>query len=560
MGYDCTLHVVDEQMIRDRFVPRLLGHSEERSPFDERDDADELWRQVRDALAGRGDVGPEEAASLVCLLAVTYCAAELPYHYERGVCLSLWEDQPDGLDARPPKELIGDPEPLFEAVIAERPDLRGHFPAEMTGNYSTGMYVSAENVPKLLKWAEGQVKRYGKPEQRLFRGLLAVLRHAADSGLAYWEGAELPVEAATMKPAGVKPVAELEELEAPDDIYIQFSSEAAPTLVLTHCLPMGQEPRYLAAFGDLSQWPPEFEFTAEHARRAARSRDGRWVTCSITPDQNVPDQRQPFRARVSDTPTGEKTVLLPKGEHARSIDWADFMGERVVAVLLPEKRHGLLKRVLPALPLVEQEGQLVVIKGLPKSRGEYANAGIAHLNDGSDVLLWEGNGYELRDGRFEVTFEIGSWLQYNPPTVPYGPDGFFWLQRDMPEPGHYTQMLRSVRRGEEPVAHLPRFPSVIAISPGPEGAVLVHIGHNKKGYRGLVYFPDDDYYIPLEPEPFDASDCEEDSDDIQFLHWAEGCGRLIAPTHHRLWAVPIETILDSPRIKASTGREIKRPK
>jgi hypothetical protein len=95
MGYDCTLHVIDETLIRDRFAARLLGSLQEGSPFDERSDAKELWRKVRAALGGERDENgrpqtAEDAASLVCQLAIAYCAAELPYHYERGFCLSLW--------------------------------------------------------------------------------------------------------------------------------------------------------------------------------------------------------------------------------------------------------------------------------------------------------------------------------------------------------------------------------------------------------------------------------------------------------------------------------------
>src|SRR5262245_5015851 len=95
MGYDCTLHVVDEGMIRERFVPRLLGHSSDRSPFDEDPDAAELWTKVRDALTRlqRGAESPAVVARFICQLAIAYCAAELPYHHERGFCLSLWPDQ-----------------------------------------------------------------------------------------------------------------------------------------------------------------------------------------------------------------------------------------------------------------------------------------------------------------------------------------------------------------------------------------------------------------------------------------------------------------------------------
>ena len=67
MGYDCTLHVVDTSRITDVFVPKLIGMIEDPSPFDARDDAQELWEQVRDAIEGKSpearELGPRAAAS-----------------------------------------------------------------------------------------------------------------------------------------------------------------------------------------------------------------------------------------------------------------------------------------------------------------------------------------------------------------------------------------------------------------------------------------------------------------------------------------------------------------
>ena len=66
MGYDCTLHVVDDRIIREKFVPRLLGTSNDRCAFDERDDADEIWSQVKSALGNSAEA--KTAGSYVCQL------------------------------------------------------------------------------------------------------------------------------------------------------------------------------------------------------------------------------------------------------------------------------------------------------------------------------------------------------------------------------------------------------------------------------------------------------------------------------------------------------------
>ena len=154
MGFDCTLHIVDEGIIANRFVPRLLGRSDRSAPFDQRSDAEELWKIARTALAGqplkneKEAPSPERTANLICMLAMAYCAAELPYHYERGLCLSLW---PHG---EVPRKFVGDPESLFGELVAKYPELKDRFHTEIESNYSSGIFVPAYAVPALLKWVE----------------------------------------------------------------------------------------------------------------------------------------------------------------------------------------------------------------------------------------------------------------------------------------------------------------------------------------------------------------------------------------------------------------------
>ena len=59
MGYDCTFHLIDEQALRERFVPKLLGRSDEETAFDRVvENADQLWTEVREGLNGED---PERA-------------------------------------------------------------------------------------------------------------------------------------------------------------------------------------------------------------------------------------------------------------------------------------------------------------------------------------------------------------------------------------------------------------------------------------------------------------------------------------------------------------------
>jgi hypothetical protein len=148
MGYDCTLHLIDEKAIREEFVPRLLGKSRKKTALDRVvDNADELWSSVRTALDGND---ADEAASLICQLAIKFSACSLPHQFERGFALSLWEGLDDETAVKYPHKFAFSPEPLFADVVKEYPKLHGHFPTWFTSNYSTGVFIPSKEVSAVL--------------------------------------------------------------------------------------------------------------------------------------------------------------------------------------------------------------------------------------------------------------------------------------------------------------------------------------------------------------------------------------------------------------------------
>ncbi len=542
MGYDCTLHVVDEKAIRERFVPKLLGRSKAHSPFDERDDAGDLWEEVRTALSkgidGEGDsIGPDDQASLVTQLAVVYAAAEHPSHYERGVCLSLWEELPDGLAAKVPKKHLGDPEDLFTEVIAEYPDLKGAFPQGIRSNWCTGFYVPSEKVPELLKWVERRVKRYPKPDQRLFRGLLLILKHAADNGLAYWEGTDLPVaDAIPVAPATPRRT-DLEDIEAPENIHLDYIGGDGHLLAFSHSIGFPQDCR--TAIMDFSTWPPTHTIIPEYALSADRSPDGQWVTVSMTSEQAYV-----YQARVGPIP-GERKLLVPADKSIEKVRHAGFVGDRVVAVTSKEGWDPADKEYVPPVPLIDEGGRLVRIEGLPAKPERPDAYGFGRLGDGTGIFFWNGDGYELRGDTFERTFPIeANTFASEFLTIPLESDGFFYTS---------SRGLYSVFRGLERARHLKHLDNIMYISPGPEGSILLKEGDNKRGDLGKLYFPEENTYICITPELFE----DEDPDNIRTLHWIESCGRLVAATTARFWAVPIESVLSLPRHDARTGKKLR---
>ena len=543
MGYDCTLHVVDARMIREKFVPRLLGTSNDRCAFDERDDAEEIWSQVKGALAD--PIKAQTAGSYVCQLAIAYCAAEgLPYQYERGFCLSLWHDQADGLDAKIPKKLIGDASPLFDEVTALYPHLKGKYPREIESNFCPGIYVVAENVPELLAWVEKKVKRYPKPDRRQFYGLLLVLKHAAEKGLAYWEGTDLPVSMEQVEPT--HRTGDAEELKFADS-----TGDEAGWIDDLLVLSRGPGDDSWTRFVDLSTWPPNIREVPGYTLDVARSPIGRLLSFSA---ENNEQYR--YRARVRPKEwTDEPVVLQLDGpSNQLGVKAGGFIGERVVAFRTVQKNLRLT-----GTPLIELDGRLEVLEGdhpivEDEKIGDIndrCSSGIAQLNDGSTVVIWKDQGYELRNGRLEVTFPKFAYLvRSSVRTVPWGQDGFFYI-------GRAEERKRSLfyaRRGQpigEPV--LPIAIDTMYISPGLPGTVLITQGMNKRGDKGALYFIEENTYIPIPPELFP----DEDPREIHNLYWAQRASKLIATTFYRMWALPIENVLSLPRYNAATGRKMK---
>jgi hypothetical protein len=342
----------------------------------------------------------------------------------------------------------------------------------------------------------------------------------------------------TIMPPAEQRRADLEEVPSPEGIYLRCVGRADPMVAFAGDI--GYPNVCRTAMADLSTWPPRFTFIGEYAVSAARSRQGRWVTASMTSDRPYM-----YRVRASDRPESEKTLLLPPEERENGVQWAGFIGEQVIAVLSPSVVYPE-QTLLPAYPMLEQDGRLVQVGDLKPSAQRFPTFGAVHLNDGRDIFVWDGEGDELRDGCFTQTFELqAKWSPSDDsPMTPFGPNGFFYLA---------NRKLHTVRRGEPPVPHLPKLGNVMNVSAGPPGAVLLKEGHNALGDLGKLYFPDEGVFLRIEPELFE----DEDPTEIHSLHWAASSGRLIAATPNRLWAVSAETVLGLPRYRASDGTELR---
>jgi hypothetical protein len=568
MGFDCTLHLIDEAAIRTEFVPKLLGRSHKKTPLDRvREGAAGLWEQARAALRGEpyvyGDeddepavLGPEEAAQLVCQLAIMFAACSLPHHYERNLALSYWDEGPRG-KRRPvlPGRFASDPEPLFAAAVAQYPALAGKFPRWFTSNYSTGVYVPAANVAEVRAWVEEKVGTYDRGEQRQFRGILRILRAAEQGGYAYWEATDLAVPMAGALPGD------------PDLMTADFlrntgvSGPAAETFELpvrgidrrgvvgdVHVLSDWGTGRFATVALDLSAWPPKPSVReGEFAVKADRADDGRWVLFSETDPDARPRTFVPrvYRSFTARRPEAEFRVEQD-GKPQSFYSGGGFVGGRLV--VFPGVTEA---NVATARPLVEDGDGLAPAKGFAAARRRLDSlksldkpvVGVARLADGAAVVVWDGDGYEPAGGGFRKTFRLGIdegeslWT-----SAPAGGDGLFYLS---------NRRLFEARRGGEPVRHVRSLSNIMAIGPGPGGGLLLGEGDNKDGDTAKLYFPEDGTFAHLPPELFD------DQDRYDFVAWSPGAGRVVASDGHKLIAVREEVVLRLPRYRVSTGDRVK---
>ncbi len=186
MGWDCTLHVLDEASLA-RFEARFLHGLHRERPFDREYDGDRLIAEVKQLIADDPDTGARALGELALL----YVSTETPHVYCRGFALSLWDDEVMG--APLPPGWLGSVETRLRGILAAYPRLAGRVPKRFDANYCVGPMVAARDVPALLAHVESVLGRMTPGDAARFRGLRDVLAVAAARNLAYWEGTDIDV-------------------------------------------------------------------------------------------------------------------------------------------------------------------------------------------------------------------------------------------------------------------------------------------------------------------------------------------------------------------------------
>jgi hypothetical protein len=188
MGFDCTLHVIDEQSIV-RFVDRFLGRSTEKAPFDKKfKQGQKLLEEVRQKIAS----SPEEGARHLLQLCLMWCSAETPHVPSRNFALSYWFDKTE-VEPVPMSLLETSLEGRLSEIVAAFPVLKGKLHLGFDGNYSVGYFVAPSKISELQSFIAKCSEDLPIDQRKALEPLSHILRVAEKKKMAYWEATDLQV-------------------------------------------------------------------------------------------------------------------------------------------------------------------------------------------------------------------------------------------------------------------------------------------------------------------------------------------------------------------------------
>lgn len=236
-----------------------------------------------------------------------------------------------------------------------------------------------------------------------------------------------------------------------------------------------------SSFVDLTTWPP----TARVLLRAYVPR----VAWHATRDEQVLDGT----SYDSDNAVRSGLLVVRRDGVDRSIAEAldpAILIERIAyvgdAIIVYPSETTLRHRVLhpgtaadrplllePGGDRFQPMGDLAAAEVAPFGKGTFPpflSMGQARTGDGTDVVIWQAQGFERRENRFVHTFDLGDVpVGTSFPAAAAEGDGFFVV---------VGQVVREVRRNRQPVTRVPKLQSAYQLSPGPHGTVLIVLGRD----------------------------------------------------------------------------------
>jgi hypothetical protein len=470
MGFDCTLHVVDEQAFA-RFAQRFLG-GDETTPFDRAfDRAPALVAKTRDLIA----TDPDRGARALAELALLFVSAETPHVDSRGFALSLWDDGVMG--TKLPEALIGSVEPMLEEILRVHPVLRGRVPRWMESNYCVGPFVRASDVPRVLAVVERALDAMVPGTRRPYVGLRDVLRLAAARGLAYWEGTDLGV---------VQAHAEWLDVAAPSEVMVAraaFTPGLDPPLAMRGTeLLIGKNWKLWAV--DIASFPPTARVLAElHVIAGAFMPDGRIVAWAAVDPTTSP---YVFAAYLIDA-SGQRTIESPP---------FPIHVLRAACGTVLAFPFGYAKIDPSWRPMAVRGDRFVEIDAPapepPSDSRTPFSCDAFELADGTALVVWDGRTYRWDGGAALVPFGPRDRVKTEPRGLP----------NIAPMDGGVACLFgrRVVRVGidGERASYAP-LSNAMLLTPGPEGALVIREGDNPEGDALKILWPTTDQLTAIEP-------------------------------------------------------------
>jgi hypothetical protein len=514
MGYDCTLHLVDEAAIRRELVPRLLGTSKKMklAPFEDTKAGAKLLAKAR-KIVFHDD--PDDAARALTELAIHFASAALPHLEARGCALSLWHHMPAKVRARSPVSLGTSPEALFSAVVAKRRELRGRFPTEFDENYMTGVFIPAKKIAAARAWMKKHLAVLSPGERLVIDPIERVLAAADEHGLAYWEATDLV--------RGLR--------RAPNSAAREWLAEPKPDVVGSWTVAsgidsiLGRQGDLVFALGDddnltvvdVSRKPPKVERLERIDCPSFVARVERtWFALERRKDQ------KPYRWRLfaHAGSLSAKAVDAAPGFGGRALAGGAVIGGEIYAHDADAAPPRLLRRSR------ERSNLFAPVPGVPLAKVRKSDkpvVGFARTSAGDEILVWDGDGWELAQGRLKRTFRLGirpSYWEWS--YAPAGPSSFFYLSA--------RQIFRA-ERGKKPKRVASKLTNVLCVSPGPAGALLFCCGEGRRAWVVGAVRPNGTI-AGLTQKQIGGSE-----DDVVGVEWSEAAGALYVLGRRQITAI-----------------------
>ncbi len=311
--------------------------------------------------------------------------------------------------------------------------------------------------------------------------------------------------------------------------------------VLTHYDGAWQRGRWLivslsagrgAAVVDLHAWPPKIHHWDCNLLRAIEpAPNGGWIVITRI-GHTRDDIRFPVWLHPKDKP-GDSSLrgqAVSPGEHLEGIA---VVGQQCFVYddrVLYRFANGKIDRV----------EEVDEAKGINGNFGIKYTHGQISLGDGSRFMLWDGDAYALVDGRLKTVWRLGINEPYEFVTVPWGRDGFYFIE---------DRVVYRVKPGTPRERVMSAAENVMGIREGPDGSILFNLGDNDPGYISVIWFPDEDTYIPVRIGEISE---KLTTTEVDTVHWSQATRRFYFVARRGIFTVSGEQILRRSRETLAT--------